>query len=214
MERQRDAAKGKQRTSPPAVPVQQDFLFVDASKSAKSSRQGRRNARSFVMQKARRERPWSTSKHASKQRKSPESTSPAPVGTPDLAYTPNTSTPSPPIVTTGPEYFAFTDPSPFAVVKQELCSDCQIFLCRSGQSLCPRCVLLQPPAPADDIDTRLFDPFGTVSVEVTGKVSELLDHCKYWTLHHQNESCRVLAEAAENSSVGGSTILADRVAGR
>lgn len=47
---------------------QQGFLFVDAAQ-AKTSRQGRRNARSFVMQNARRKNPWSTSKHAAKQRK-------------------------------------------------------------------------------------------------------------------------------------------------
>lgn len=178
MESQRDAAKGKQKSSSPPIPVQQDFLFVDASKSAKSSRQGRRNARSFVMQKARRERPWSTSKHASKQRKSPETTSPATVGTPDLSHTPITSTPSPPIVTTGAEYFPYVAPTNFAIIKQELCSDCQIFLCRPSQSLCPRCLLLQPTAPAEDVDNRLFDPFGTVSVEMNSRVSELLDHCK------------------------------------
>jgi hypothetical protein len=178
MESQRNAINGKQKTSPPAAPVQQDFLFVDASKSAKSSRQGRRNARSFVMQKARRERPWSTSKHASKQRKSPETTSPGTVGTPDLSTTPITATPSPPIVATGAEYFPFTASHGFPVVKQEICSDCQIFLCRPGQTLCPRCLWLQPSAPAEEVDNRLFDPFGTVSVEMNSKVSELLDHCK------------------------------------
>jgi hypothetical protein len=71
MDVQSDPAKG----GPRIVPVQRDFLFVDAAQ-AKTSRQGRKNARSFVMQKARRERPWSTSKHAAKQRKGSESTSP------------------------------------------------------------------------------------------------------------------------------------------
>jgi hypothetical protein len=178
MESQSYVAKGKQRSTPPAAPVHQDFLFVDASKSAKSSRQGRRNARSFVMQKARRERPWSTSKHAAKQRRSPETTSPATVGTPDLSHTPITSTPSPPGATVGTEYFPFTDPNNYAVVKQEICSDCQIFLCRPGQNLCPRCLLLRPPAPAEDLDTSLFDPFGSSSVGMDGDMTELLNHCK------------------------------------
>jgi hypothetical protein len=131
------------------------------------------------MQKARRERPWSTSKHATKQRKSPESTSPATASTPDLSHTPITSTPSPPIGTTGAEYFPYTLADSFPVIKQEVCSDCQIFLCRPGYSLCPRCCLLQPVAPADDVDNRLFDPFGTTSIEMNNTVSELLDHCKY-----------------------------------
>ncbi|KAF2875000.1 hypothetical protein BDV95DRAFT_603771 [Massariosphaeria phaeospora] len=177
MTSQREASKGKQRSTPSAVPIQQDFLFVDASK-AKSSRQGRRNARSFVMQKARRENPWSTSKHAAKQRKSPESTSPATVGTPDLSHTPITSTPSPPRApNNGADFFPqFVDPNHYLVVKQEICSDCQIFLCRPGQTLCPRCLLLRPPIPAEDLDNSLFDPFGTVSVNIDGRMSELLDH--------------------------------------
>jgi len=178
MATQREAAKGKQRSSPPIVPVQQEFLFVDAAK-AKSSKQGRRNARSFVMQKARRERPWSTSKHAAKQRKSPETTSPATISTPDLSTTPITSTPSPPILHPRADYFSFEDASNLLVVKQELCSECQIFLCRPGQTSCPRCLLLQPSVPVEDPDTSLFDPFGTVSVDVNGQVSELLEHCKF-----------------------------------
>ena len=52
----------------------QDFLFVDASKSARSSRQGRRSARSFVMQKARRERHWSTSKQAARSARGADDT--------------------------------------------------------------------------------------------------------------------------------------------
>lgn len=177
MEGQRDASRGKQRSSPSAAPAQQEFLFVDAAK-AKSSRQGRRNARSFVMQKARRERPWSTSKHAAKQRKSPDTASPATVGTPDLSHTPIASTPSPPLAHPTSEYFPFADLDHFPVVKQETCPDCQIFLCRPGQSLCPRCLLLQPPTPTEDFDNSLFDPFGTSSVEMSGQVSELLEHCK------------------------------------
>jgi hypothetical protein len=178
MEIQNDVAtKGKQRASPQATPVQQDFLFVDASKSAKSSRQGRRNARSFVMQKARRERPWSTSKHA-KKRNSPESSSPATVGTPDLSPTPITSTPSPTRSSTGSDYFGAAEVSNHAVVKQEVCSDCQIFLCRPGQSMCPRCIQLQPRARSEDIDNGLFDPFGTFPVVMDGRTSELLEHCK------------------------------------
>ncbi|KAF2468082.1 uncharacterized protein BDR25DRAFT_57438 [Lindgomyces ingoldianus] len=177
MESQRDVTgKGKQRSAPQAVPVHQDFLFVDASKTAKSSRQGRRNARSFVMQKARRERPWSTSKHAAKHRKSPETASPATVGTPELVHTPNSSTPSPPRIQYGVEYPPLTGLSTFSIVKQQVCSDCQILLCRPGQTLCPRCLLLQPPVPPEDLDNNLFDPFGSFPIEMDESVSELLDH--------------------------------------
>ncbi|KAF2187620.1 hypothetical protein K469DRAFT_685519 [Zopfia rhizophila CBS 207.26] len=177
MKGQRDGSdKGKQKSTQQAVPVQQDFLFVDSSKTAKSSRQGRRNARSFVMQKARRERPWSTSKHITKQRRSPETASPATVGTPDLSHTPITLTPSPPRVPGGGEFTTFQDSNSFLIIKQQICSDCQIFLCRPGQTLCPRCLLLQPSAPAEDLDNGLFDPFGRFPVEVDSRVSELLDH--------------------------------------
>ncbi|ORY15033.1 hypothetical protein BCR34DRAFT_197415 [Clohesyomyces aquaticus] len=176
MEGQMNAAgKGKQSSPPQAAPVQQDFLFVDASKTAKSSRQGRRNARSFVMQKARRERPWSTSKHAAKQRKSPESASPATVGTPEYSYTPNSSTPSP-RAPSGVEYTPSPDPNSSLIVKQQTCSECRILLCRSGQSLCPRCLLIQPALAPEDVDNALFDPFGSFPVEMDAKVSELIGH--------------------------------------
>lgn len=209
MESQSDTGKGKQRNQP-AAPVQQDFLFVDASKSAKSSRQGRRNARSFVMQKARRERPWSTSKHAAKQRRSPETVSPATIGTPDLSHTPITSTPSPPGATNGVEYFPYTVPNNYPVVKQEICSDCQIFLCRPGQSLCPRCLQLQPPVPIEDPDTSLFDPFGTASVPVDRGVTELLEHCKFSCPWEANPSPRLQRRLVPSILVGSRpTVLQD-----
>lgn len=178
MEGQKEVAKGRQR-SQPTVPIQQDFLFVDAAQ-AKTSRQGRRNARSFVMQKARRERPWSTSKHAAKQKKtgSPESTSPKSAGTPESLLTSNTATPSPPIVASRNDYFP-SEQSNYSLIKGEVCPECQIFLCRPGQKLCPRCLLLTPVAPREDPNNQLFDPFRTSSVEVNGSVSELLEHCKY-----------------------------------
>ncbi|KAF2204629.1 hypothetical protein GQ43DRAFT_364266 [Delitschia confertaspora ATCC 74209] len=170
--------KARQSSSQQAtgLPLKQDFLFVDSStKSAKSSRQGRRNARSFVMQKARRERPWSTSKHAA-NRRSPDTSSFSSSGTPEKSYTPFTGTPSPPQTLLDNRYIPLPDEPGFSPNKHNLCQDCQIFLCRPGQRLCPRCSLLQPPAPPGDIDGALIDPFGTFAVEVDSHVSELLDH--------------------------------------
>jgi hypothetical protein len=181
MEGQREAAKGRPRAQP-TVPVQQDFLFVDAAQ-AKTSRQGRRNARSFVMQKARREHPWSTSKHATRQKKSSGSASPKSAGTPDSLLTPNTATPSPPVIINRTEYFPSVERNSYAPVKAELCPDCQIFLCRSGQRLCPRCLLLKPVSPIEVPNSSSFDPFRSSSVEINGSVSELLEHCKLKTLH-------------------------------
>lgn len=174
METQRGVSQGKQQT----LSAPQEFLFVDTAK-AKSSRQGRRNARSFVMQKARRERPWSTSKHAAKQRKSPETTSPVTVGTrtPDLSHTPITSTPSPQMAPAPSESWSFEEADNLLVVKQEVCSNCQVFICQSGQLLCPRCLLQMQEYP-EDLDNNLFDPFNTSSVEMDGEVSVLIEHCK------------------------------------
>jgi hypothetical protein len=176
MDSQRDGSNGRPR-SQPTVPVQQDFLFVDAAQ-AKTSRQGRRNARSFVMQKARRERPWSTSKNAAKQRKSDQSTSPRSAGTPDSVLTPNTATPSPPILLNRSDYFPFMEPRLYTHVKGEICPDCQVLLCRPGERMCPRCLSLKPPSPDEEPSNSLFDPFRASSVEMNGSVTELLEHCK------------------------------------
>lgn len=176
MEDQKESARARQDAQP-IVPVQQDFLFVDAAQ-AKTSLQGRRNARSFVMQKARRERPWSTSKHAAKQRKtgSSNSTTSGSMNTPDSSYTPNTATPSPPILPGRPDYFTPARLRTFAPTGESVCPKCQILVCRPGQDLCPRCAILKPRAPGSDPVSRLFDPFRTSSVEITGSVSGLLEH--------------------------------------
>ncbi|KAI8940045.1 hypothetical protein NX059_003765 [Plenodomus lindquistii] len=159
------------------ITSQQDFLFVDTAQ-AKTSRQGRRNARSFVMQKARRERPWSTSKNAVKQRKAGRSdgTSPESMGTPDSILTPNTATPSLSIFRGRPVYSTPARLDTFASTRVLICPQCLILKCRPGQSLCPRCAILKPRALAQDPDCRLFDPFRTLPVELDSTVSELLEH--------------------------------------
>lgn len=159
---------------------QRDFLFVDAAQ-AKTSRQGRRNARSFVMQNARRKNPWSTSKHAAKQRKTGSSESASPNST--CASTSNKATPSPPIVANRSDYFSSPESEDYAIAKRDVCPECQIFLCRPGEGFCQRCLLVKPAAPAEDPNNQLFDPFRTSSVEVTRSVSELLKHCKWLPLH-------------------------------
>jgi hypothetical protein len=196
MEDQRDPSQGGPRT----VPVQRDFLFVDAAQ-AKTSRQGRRNARSFVMQKARRERPWSTSKHAAKQRKWSESTSPRSAGTPD-SLTPKTATPSPPLHNNRSDYFTFREGQPYASATGKVCSDCHIFVCRPGEALCPRCALLRPVSPVENPNNNLFDPFGTSSVEINGSVSELLEHCEFF------EPCSSFAVLVVDHRARGTTSLA------
>jgi hypothetical protein len=160
---------------PRTIPVQQDFLFVDAAQ-AKTSRQGRKNARSFVMQKARRERPWSTSKHAAKRATSGStSRSPRSAVTRASSLTPSSTIPSPSLTSVQADYFASQE---HTLMRAIVCPECQIFLCRPGQGMCPRCLFLKPMSSLEGVDNSLFDPFGTSSVETNASVSELLEHCE------------------------------------
>ncbi|EAT88524.1 hypothetical protein HBI56_127480 [Parastagonospora nodorum] len=161
------------KEAPRTIPVQQDFLFVDAAQ-AKTSRQGRKNARSFVMQKARRERPWSTSKHAAKRATSGStSRSPRSAGTRASSLTPSSTIPSPSLTSVQADYFASQE---HTLMRAIVCPECQIFLCRPGQGMCPRCLFLKPMSALEGVDNSLFDPFGTSSVETNASVSELLEH--------------------------------------
>jgi hypothetical protein len=183
MESQGQNAKAIKR-SPPTVPIQQDFLFVDAS-DAKTSRQGRRNARSFVMQKARRERPWSTSKQAAKQR-SQESASPRSAGTPTSISTPNTASSSPTTESSRNAYFPPFEQAASGVLERGICSDCKVFVARHGQTLCPKCILLKPLESVKEPVNGSLDPFEVSSVKLNKEMSELLNHCKLtFLLTHQ-----------------------------
>lgn len=173
MEGQGQNAKAIKR-SPPTVPIQQDFLFVDAS-DAKASRQGRRNARSFVMQRARRERPWSTSKQAAKKR-SQESASPRSAVTLTSISTPNTTSSSPNIENSKHGYFPLVEQR--TVVERGICSNCRIFVVRHGQSLCPKCLLLKAPGSVNEPGNGALDPFGASCIKIDRETSELLNHCK------------------------------------
>jgi hypothetical protein len=166
------ALKGSQ----PTVPIQQEFLFVDASE-AKASRQGRRNARSFVMQKARREKPWSTSKQAAKQR-AQSSASPRSAGTPTSLSTPGTASSSPTFESSQSGYFPAFDQKSAGVFERAICSNCKIFVVRHGQRLCPKCILLCPTGTAGEPNNGTLDPFGASALKLDKEMSELLDHCK------------------------------------
>jgi hypothetical protein len=178
-------SKGKEKSSQQRAQPPQAFLFIDSSKPAQGSRQGRRNARSFVMQRARRERPWSTSKNAGKQAFARRSSDSASVGTPPDAPLTQPKTPRTPadLPVVGDveyaQYASYADNS-LLLSKQVVCIECQIFTCQPGQSLCPRCVLLPSSSSihsAGNILDGFMDPFGSFSVEVDSRVSELLYHC-------------------------------------
>ncbi|KAF2806097.1 uncharacterized protein BDZ99DRAFT_539601 [Mytilinidion resinicola] len=176
-------SKGKEKSNQQQAQPPQAFLFIDSSKPAQGSRQGRRNARSFVMQRARRERPWSTSKNAGKQASARRSSDSASVGTPDAPLTQPTTPQTPAdLPSVGDieyaQYGSYTDNSVF-LSKQTVCIECQIFTCQPGQSLCPRCILLPPSTSfrtAGIVSEGLLDPFGSFPVEVDSRVSELLTH--------------------------------------
>lgn len=176
MEKPKETTEGRPRAQP-MVPVRQDFLFVDAAQ-AKTSRQGRRNARSFVMQKARRERPWSTSKNVAKHKKGDESISPRSAGTLNSSVTPTMVTASRPIYPNRPDYFTSLEHQPYLSVNEFISTECHILLCRPGESRCLRCLSLKPISPEEGPSNNLFDPFRSSSVEIDSSVSELMEHCK------------------------------------
>lgn len=197
MEGQDQTAKALHR-SHPIVPVQQDFLFVDASE-AKASRQGRRNARSFVMQKARRERPWSTSKQAAKQR-AQGSASPRSAGTPNPLSTPNTASSSPTLDSGQNSYFPAFEHTSTGVLDRSICSNCQIFVVRHRQTLCPKCILLSPAGSVREPNNGTLDPFGASALTLDKEMSELLDHCKSTCRNYQSV-CKEHGRCATNPAV-------------
>lgn len=160
-----------------ATPVQQEFLFVDTTQ-AKTSRQGRRNARSFVMQNARRERPWSTSKGAAHQRRiqiqlgSSSKTTYAS----DSAFILAAATADSPVAVGHHGHVTDVQTSYLALSQRALCPECQAVLCCPGQISCTECVQSRSSMPVANPDNWLFDPFQTSSVDVDENISELLAH--------------------------------------
>lgn len=204
---------GPIKRSHKTVPVQQDFLFVDASE-AKTSRQGRRNARSFLMQKARRERPWSTSKQAAKQR-AQESPSPQSSGTPASTSTPNTASSSPTTESGRTGYFPTFEPTDAGSFERSICSNCNIFVARHGQTLCPKCIVVRPAGSVKGPSNGRLDPFGTSSVKLDESMSELVTHCKLspllsvWEAFHRGQVCAIsdpgVSQHLETSNTQGRT---------
>lgn len=179
MEDQGQAAKPIKR-SQPTVPIHKDFLFVDASE-AKTSRQGRRNARSFVMQRARRERPWSTSKHVKRRPQPQESASSQGSGTANSTSTPNTASSSPTVDFDRNCYLPIIPQTHDGVFEQGIYSNCQVFRAQHRQIMCPKCISIRPVALVRGPNSATLDPFRTASVKITKDVWELLDHCKSHT---------------------------------
>lgn len=179
MESQGQAANVTRR-SQPTVPIQQDFLFINASK-AKTSRQGRRNARSFVMQKARRENPWSTSRQVAKQR-TQGTASLQTAGTPGSI---STASFGPTRSWSWNGYSPGLNQNHVGAFDRSICSHCKIFYCHCGQVLCPKCISLRP---AREPSHGVLDPFGTSTIEITKDMSELLNHCMFTFLLYPRDT--------------------------
>jgi hypothetical protein len=172
MESQWRVFNGREHSCLPE-PVQQSFLFVDADQQ-KASRQGRRNARSFVMQKARKERPWSTSKQTAKQ-KIQGRTSSRSVGTSESSYASSEKTPSPHVMPIRADYGCTAERDSRRVSRLNVCLVCQSFFCQpNNRTYCPTC----QPAPAKDPNSTLHDPFQAASVPLDKSVLDLLKHCE------------------------------------
>jgi hypothetical protein len=154
-------------------PVQQ-FLFVDADQQ-KASRQGRRNARSFVMQKARKERLWSTSKQAAKHKAQGRTIFESGAGPSQPFSGPSTATSSSFVTRTRGGYVSTAKQNVRRMFEQNICLVCGSLLCQpNGQTHC----LICRPVPARDPNSTLYDPFQASSVPLNGSVLNLLRHCK------------------------------------
>jgi hypothetical protein len=168
-----------------------EFKFIDSSGSATGPRRGRREVRSFVMQNARRQQPWSTSKvgrqprtsraEGSNNRGARSSTrSSGPdngCGMKDIELRQQTASPTPTSISKADH------PSCFA---------CYLHVRRKNTKLCVRCEnLLRPPHEDFGLDNTSLDPFDTLPVRPNFSVMKLLDHCKWLSRLHWNVSCRV-----------------------
>lgn len=158
------------------VPIQQNYLFVDAAE-AKTSRKGRRNARSFLMQKARRERPWSTSKEAARQR-TQGSASPRNAGASASTSIRNTASSSPATESRRHGYFQAFEQQNTGLFQRGICANCRIFVVKHDQTLCPKCIVSRPTGSVIEPGHGRLDPFGSSSLILNEEMSELLNHCK------------------------------------
>ena len=166
------------------APKQQNFLFVDSSENAgpEGAKQGRRNARSFVMQNARRQRPWSTSKQpgararprsstASGAGKPPQTVDGKPVMGPSLAFSLHSTYPP---SSTNDELIPASNGG---------CWKCQA-PSTDGQRLCSKC------EPANFKSTSFFgplssgkmDPFGSLPTDLDSQSEALTHHCEHFPM--------------------------------
>lgn len=170
----------------PASP--QEFLFIDSSntKNAGKSYKGNRSVRSHVMQRARKERPWSTSRQQARHEKW------------QLASRPRVETQPATRTASDGGRVKPEERSPKNATIDELyiggarhyeshmglCRICQDFDCSPGQSLCGSCQNQAVSLPQrDSLANRPFDPFNTLPVALNEDTSSLWEYCEYSRLH-------------------------------
>jgi len=178
----RSPSRSEEENSQPRVPIQ-EFRFIDSSGTASGPRRGRRDVRSFVMQNARRNRPWSTSKHATKEdsasrnKDKPLKQAPDDVG--DDSQDSSLSLEKP----RSTRRKVTSQKTRMPADNMWLCLACTVNPRELGVSLCGRCNSLLPlSASAHDPGSGNFDPFDTLPVRPNHAIMRLLDHCK-WLLY-------------------------------
>lgn len=159
------------------------FLFVDPYDGS-GAKKGRRSARSFVMQKARREKPWSTSKNAQNRRRAAKgnvivktsSTSPQ-----HDEATQSSASPRDLVKLSDSLSPAWCSETPDDKETRTIskCQACGIYV--NGSSLCVKCslhrFLLSGSRPYTVASGRV-DPFGMLPITMNRKTDALAIHCE------------------------------------
>ena len=173
-------------------PKQQTFLFVDSSEGSGSdgAKQGRRNARSFVMQNARRQRPWSTSKQPGIRARAARGAScNSSNGSASASRSLPTSNPSRPLSRQSETFqrrlLGCDQP---AQLQTDLihhrpgrCWECHT-PCHPGDRLCQNCdaslSARSNPSPTPMVGTKM-DPFGSLPTQLDAQGEALTAHCEF-----------------------------------
>ena len=188
------SSSGQDGSGRPAQP--QTFLFVDSSESVgpDGAKQGRRNARSFVMQNARRQRPWSTSKQPGARARNARS---ATLSSPASGESSAKSKASPtPLDKTAKKnaskqhHGALSSDLSGSGERDQHCWQCHR-PCVPGERLCQDCV------PSTNIRRDLtfgpsssskMDPFSTLPTDLDPHSEALTSHCKLQSNHFERRA--------------------------
>lgn len=183
----------ERRATSTKAKARQEFLFIDSTDPEPGKRKGRRSVRSFVMQQARRQNPWSTSKSSTKnsptvsQKHSASSSPQAPdtwsLPDPSAAQSTRFAEQINEVPAWSPSGLALSSPAHY-VMK---CITCAASQCMPGGNLCSNCLVPDGPSSVT-VQPYTFaqgsiDPFSSLPCTMTPTCSKLLNHCKYSTSH-------------------------------